>query len=137
MKKTTTLLLLLLISTLALSQGKVNNDFTGIWTVQNANISKGLDSQVQKMMLIMKNAFTGSKFHFNENGKFKIELKDKVNPMMEEMTTMLNGQNWRYFKTEKKIEVGQNHLVMFVKKQDGKYYFKLSDTPLTLVMKKN
>ncbi|HNP18889.1 MAG TPA: hypothetical protein PKL31_10675 [Fulvivirga sp.] len=136
MKKTTFTILILLFATSTFCQNSTNVEFTGVWTVKNATISKGLDSEVHNMMQMMKEAFINSQFIFRKDGKFELKLKENAPEIIKELT-FLNGQNWIYDPEKTKLEVGNNHLVMFVEKQNGKYYFAFSDTPIILEMEKS
>ena len=138
MKKTIpTLIVLLLISWYSYGQRSVDQEFTGKCAVKEVTIAKGLNSEVQNMMMVMKNGFTDSQFIFGSDGKFKIQLKENAPSMMKEMTSFLNGRNWVYDRDKKELEVGNNELLMFVEQKDGKYYFEFSDTPITLEMDKS
>jgi hypothetical protein len=55
---------------------------------------------------------------------------------MKEMN-FLNGKDWSYNQEKRELEIGDNHLVMFVKEENGKFFFAFSDTPIILEMVKS
>lgn len=133
---------LILVPYLNNAQTIERSDIIGEWIVIEGKTTKTeLRPEVNQMMKMMIDGFEESIWTFASNGSFRINFKENLSPLMEEMK-FLDEKLWKLNESKKQIRIGTkednyNHLVLLVKQFDSKIKVYFSDTPIYLILKKN
>lgn len=134
-----TVLCFLFLAVPEMSQEAIENDLVGSWKVNDAQLlSKGTSKELIIAAKILSKSFLKSHFEFKADKHFSFDCDDadmriknahwKYNPK----TKSVIIQEWRDRNMAKPIL-----MEIFIKRDDNKFTFLISETPIVLLVEKS
>ncbi len=129
------LIILLLSASFTFSQSIEKSELIGLWNVVNVESTKQIKEGEKEMHDMVINAFMKSTFEFESNKNFTLDIDfigigdkmRKVHRNYSSNDSSITIESW-----EKK----DNLMVILVEKKNGKVFFKLRESTLTLEVEK-
>ncbi|MEO8148630.1 MAG: DUF5004 domain-containing protein [Bacteroidia bacterium] len=139
MKLFITAWLLILVTFKSGAQLNNNMNITGNWSVVKVIIAdEGLTTSEKKKLSALENMFLKTKYHFGNDNKFSYDTGDPDMKIKNGHWKVESGkctyiiQDWKDRNTNNSVL-----MEIDVKRENGKIYFKLSETPLMFEVKKD
>ena len=116
-------------------QALTDTEFVGIWNVSEVHTSPVEMTEEQKQtMEVLKSAFLKSEFHFKENKDFVFDF--------EFGEVSVDDGYWKFDNSSSSFTIRKRNnnegvlMIIKAKKESGKIFFELAESPFSLEMKK-
>ncbi len=138
MKKTLLLFLILgFLGGKTSAQSLTGDEIVGTWKVLEINVLKELPQEQLAMMAMLKDAFLKAKFTFEENHNFSFDFTFEGMAISEARWTYNEATNSYTIQASQKKANSQKLLMEIITKKEGdKILFYLSESSISLEMKK-
>lgn len=133
MKKNIFVFTFLLISNIIISQTIVKEEINGTWKVEK-NLTKTTNPKFKDII----EGFLSSTFRFEQNGNFELYSPNKSRIFLMTLE-MIKNKKWKFDNNRQLIKIGSEKdyfsiMGIYVKKNNGKIIFQISESELQFEM---